>query len=311
MLDTRCRYMELRQLKCFVTTAEELHFRRAAEIVHIAQPALSHQIKQLEEELGVQLFERDKRHVALTNAGRAFYLRARVLLDSSCQAIQEARNINRGEVGSIAIGFISTAALDIIPAALKWFWEIYPKVVIELREQGPGEQIDELKRGLLDIGFTISSIVDEDLKVVEVFKDNLMVVLPETHRLVGQEKIALADVCGETLFVPVQHARFGYYEIVMEAYRAAGVKPKSIQCVRMIQTSEILVHSGLGIALIPSCFAKVAVRGVVYRKLSSPRPQFSICAVWNENNSSPVLQRFCSEFIATRMLLPSKHKSGT
>jgi DNA-binding transcriptional LysR family regulator len=298
--------MELRQLQCFVITAEELHFRRAAEIVHIAQPALSHQIKQLEEELGVQLFERDKRHVALTPAGRAFYRRARVLLDSSCQAIQEARSINRGEVGSIAIGFISTAVLEIIPDALRFFHEAYPKIVVELREEGPGEQMDDLKRGLIDIGFTIARIVDEGFRVVELKTIDLMIALPESHRLAAQEEVAFADFTGETLLIPVQHARFGYYEIVMEAYRAAGEKPKNIQCVRMLQTSELLVRSGLGIALMPASFSQVSVSGVVYRKLAPPRPQISVCAVWNENNSSLVLQNFCNQFIATRALIDSK-----
>ncbi|BDU71799.1 LysR substrate-binding domain-containing protein [Mesoterricola silvestris] len=289
--------MELRQLKYFVATAEELHFRKAAERVHVAQPALSQAIHQLEEEIGTLLFERTNRKVILTPAGRVFYARAKVMADNACMAVREARGVGRGDAGTIAIGFISTAALKVLPAALRHFKDVIPTAQVELCELGPGEQMDELARGHLDIGLTISEVLDEGYRVLEICREPLIAALPDTPAFAALERVDLRAVSGETVITPLRHPRRGYYETVADAYRRAGVKPANIQCVRMIQTGLMLVQAGLGVSLIPESFTQIQLKGVIYRPLVDPAPEIAVSAVWRQDNETPLLQKFISEFI--------------
>jgi DNA-binding transcriptional LysR family regulator len=287
--------MELRQLKYFLATAEELHFRRAAELVHVAQPALSHQIHQLEEEIGVVLFERNNRKVSLTPAGRVFFERAKVVVDNAQKALQEARSIGRGDAGTLTIGFISTAAMVVLPSALRFLQERLPSAEIELRELDPSHQIDALQVGQLDLGFTISEILDEEFSVRRVGREPLIAALPDLPRFRALEQADLRELAPETAILPSRHARRGYYETVTAAYRGAGVKPARIQCVRMIQTGLVLVGAGLGVALVPACFTHIRMDGVIYRPLADPAPAVEISAVWRKENRSPLLLKFIQD----------------
>ncbi|WP_306601889.1 LysR substrate-binding domain-containing protein [Geothrix sp. 21YS21S-2] len=287
--------MELRQLKYFIATAEELHFRKAAERVHVAQPALSQAIHQLEEEIGTLLFERNNRNVALTAAGRVFYARARVMADNACMAVHEARGVGRGDAGMVAIGFISTAAMKVLPATLKHFKEVIPAAQLELRELGPGEQMEELARGQLDIGITISEVLDEGFGVLEICREPLIAALPDRPPYAASDHVDIRDLVDETIITPSRHPRRGYYETVADAYRKAGVKPANIQCVRMIQTGLMLVGADLGIALVPESFKAIQIKGVIYRPLAEPRPEIAVSAVWRSDNVSPLLHKFITE----------------
>lgn len=289
--------MELRQLKYFLATAEELHFRRAAERVHVAQPALSQQIHQLEEEIGTLLFERTNRKVTLTPAGKVFYARAKVIVDNACKALHEARGVGRGDMGTVNIGFISTAAMRVLPAALRHFKEEIPTAEIELRELGPGEQMEELTRGLLDIGLTIAEVLDEGFEVIEVCRERLIAALPDLPAHSALTEVDLKDLAEMTIITPVRHARRGYYETVMDAYRKAGIKPVHVQTVRMLQTGLMLVGAGLGVALIPESFTQIHIKGVIYRPLVEPCPEIAVSAVWRSDNQSPLLRKFIREFI--------------
>ncbi|MDR3671281.1 MAG: LysR substrate-binding domain-containing protein [Holophaga sp.] len=289
--------MELRQLKYFLATAEELHFRRAAELVHVAQPALSQQIHQLEEEIGVTLFERSNRKVALTPAGKTFYERARILVDNASKAIQDTRSIGRGDAGTLTISFLSTAAMSILPSAFRFIWETIPSAEIDLRELGPQEQVDSLHLGQVDLGFVIAEILDEEFSIRCVGKEKLIAALPATPEFSRMEQVDLGTLAKETTIVPVRHSRRGYFETVMAAYRNEGVKPARIQCTRMIQTGLVLVSTGLGISLVPESFVHVQIDGVLYRPLVDPGPTIEISAVWRKDNKSPLLLRFVQEFI--------------
>ncbi len=287
--------MELRQLKYFIATAEELHFRKAAERVHVAQPALSQAIHQLEEEIGTLLFERNNRNVALTAAGKVFYARARVMADNACMAAREARGVGRGDAGTVAIGFISTAAMKVLPATLRHFKEVIPAAQLELLELGPGEQMEELARGHLDIGLTISEVLDEGFRVLEIDREPLIAALPETQAFAALDKVNLGDLADHSIITPSRHPRRGYYETVADAYRKAGVRPANIQCVRMIQTGLMLVGAGLGISLVPESFKAIQIKGVIYRPLADPRTEIAVSAVWRSDNVSPLLHKFVTE----------------
>jgi len=287
--------MELRQLKYFIATAEELHFRKAAERVHVAQPALSQAIHQLEEEIGTLLFERNNRNVALTAAGKVFYARARVMADNACMAAREARGVGRGDAGTVAIGFISTAAMKVLPATLRHFKEVIPAAQLELLELGPGEQMEELARGHLDIGLTISEVLDEGFRVLELYREPLIAALPETPAFAVLDRVNLGDLAEQTIITPSRHPRRGYYETVADAYRKAGVRPANIQCVRMIQTGLMLVGASLGIMLVPESFKAIQIKGVIYRPMADPQTEIAVSAVWRSDNVSPLLHKFVSE----------------
>jgi DNA-binding transcriptional LysR family regulator len=289
---TRGLAMELRKLKYFIATAESLHFRKAADLVNVTQPALSKQIHELEEEIGVPLFERNNRRVELTPAGKVFYDRARVILDGADKALHEARNVGRGMAGTLHIGFLTTAAMYVLPKALLRFRTAVPSAEIDLRELGPEEQMEELKKGSLDIGILIAEVLDEGFEVTELSRSRLIAALPDTEPFSQSADVALKDLAGWTTIVPVRHSRHGYYENVMEAYQKARAHPERIQTVRMIQTGIALVGGGLGIALVPECFALMQAQGVVFRPLRDVVQEVTLSATWREGNRSPMLREF-------------------
>ena len=143
--------MELRHLRYFIAVAEELHFRRAAERLHMSQPPLSQQIRQLEEEIGAQLLLRNQRKVELTAAGAAFLVRAREILDAVEDAAREARRVQRGEVGRLAVGFVGSAMYSFVPELLRAFREQAPDIGLRLHELGTTEQLRQLDDGRLDV----------------------------------------------------------------------------------------------------------------------------------------------------------------
>jgi len=155
--------MEIRQLKYFVAVAEELHFRRAAEILHVAQPALSRQIHNLEREVDAKLFERSKHKVELTDVGQSLLARARIILMESRKAIADAQAIKGGEAGTLIVGFVSSATIDVLPSFLRTIRHQLPNFETELMPLGSGEQIEALGRSVIDIGFLHAKLNDPEL----------------------------------------------------------------------------------------------------------------------------------------------------
>jgi DNA-binding transcriptional LysR family regulator len=284
--------MELRKLKYFIATAEALHFRKAADLVHVTQPALSKQIQELEEEIGVRLFERSNRKVELTPAGQVFYERARVILESADQALHEARGVGRGLAGTVRIGFLSSAALRVLPQALARFRFAVPTAEIDLRELGPEEQMAELNKGLLDVGILIAEVLDDGFEVATLDRCRLVAALPSTPEYTAAEDVCLRDLARWTTIVPVRHSRHGFYERVLEAYQQARVQPARIQTVRMIQTGITLVGAGLGVALVPELFSGHQQPGVVFRPLRDVHQEIVLSAAWRRDNQMPLVREF-------------------
>ena len=183
--------MELRHLRYFAAVAEQLHFRHAAELVHVAQPALSQQIRQLEEEIGVKLFERSRHKVRLTPAGKAFYENTQRILRQVDQAVSKAKKVELGDAGSIRIGFVSTAAIRVLPDAVKKLQKQAPSAEVELNELSAGEQIDGLYREQLDIGFLHAKLSQDILKTKTVARDRLVAAVPAASKLAGRTRVDL------------------------------------------------------------------------------------------------------------------------
>jgi DNA-binding transcriptional LysR family regulator len=283
--------MELRHLRYFVAVAEALHFHHAVEIVHIAQPALSQQIRQLEQEIGVLLFERSHHKVMLTQAGKAFYVKAQTILKDAKQAISDARDAEHGNAGTVVIGFVSTAAIAVLPRVLANFREQTLRAQVELQEMPPDEQIDSLYRRTIDVGFFHAKLEEAAFDSLVVSRDRLILALPMGHRFARRSTVNLKDLAEETAILPARHSISGYFERARAVYQAAGIQPERIHHTRLLQTGLLLVAAGLGVSLVPECFKVVRVRGVVYRRLANEPDAIDLLAAWRRDNTSALLQR--------------------
>lgn len=291
--------MEIRQIRYFLAVAEELHFTRAADKLHVAQPALSQQIRQLEEEIGAKLLERTNRRVELTPAGELFRKRALGAMEQLHRAAAEAGQEGRGEAGSLSVGFVSSAVWGVLPAMLRQFRKTAPLAEIELRELDPAQQLQDIRERRLDLGMMHAVLDQPELSTVVISRDRLIVALPEKHQAAGKPGVSLKSLAGETFLIPKRHASAGFHELVIAACNQAGFVPARTQATRLLQTAVGLVAGGAGIALVPESFrANLRIRGVVYRSLRGETPVADLIAVWRADNPSPLLARFRRELDA-------------
>src|SRR3954471_20944169 len=190
--------MELRHLRYFVAVAEELHFRRAAERLHVSQPPLSQQIRALERELGVTLFERNRRRVELTTAGEALLGEARGILAAVEHAVDLTQRVARGEAGALAIGFVGSAMYGRLPDVLREFHAARPAVQLRLRELPTGAALDALAEGRIDVGVVRPAQVEAGIAIDIVRREAVVVALPADHELAARRRLTLRELWGET-----------------------------------------------------------------------------------------------------------------
>jgi DNA-binding transcriptional LysR family regulator len=300
--------MEIRQLRYFLAVAEELHFTRAAALLHVAQPALSHQIRQLEEEIGAKLLDRTNRRVRLTPAGNIFRDRVRVSLDQAARAASEAGKVGRGEAGSISVGVGSSAVWTVLPRLLRRFQRMAPAASIDIREMEPSEQMEGLRHETLDFGLLRAPVNDPELDSIVISSEKLIVALPERHRAASQRHVDLRSLVKETLVVPRRQSMPASHEIALNACQEAGFTPAKIITTRFLQTALCLVAGRLGFALVPELFGHtLRVRGVVYRPLAGQTSITELTAAWRKDNNLPLARRFQNELrsLATAAQGPS------
>jgi len=283
--------MELRHLRYFVAVAEELHFSRAAARLRIAQPPLSQQIRHLEHELGVALFERTRRHVELTAAGRAFLEESRRMLAQAERAARIAQRVGGGEIGQLAIGFVPSADLDLLPRVLRVFGARFPDVELELQTLLPAAQVDALLGGAIQVGIVRMPLAGRGLVVEPIESEPLVAVLPAKHRLARRSEIELADLAGDTILMFPRHVAPGYYDVLISACRGAGFTPRVVHPGSM-QTNLALVSAGMGVSLLPASIRNLRRTGVVHRPLAPPVPTVELAVVWRRDERSPVVTAF-------------------
>lgn len=284
--------MELRQLRYFVTLAEELHFGRAARRLHITQPPLSMAIAALERELGVRLFARAPRRVTLTHAGAAFFEQARLLLARAQDAVELARAADRGAVGRLRIGFMSGSIYTLLPPLLREYASRYPEVQLELRELPMPEQLLQLRRGELDLGVVRPPVEDAELEAETVFEEPLVVALPRGHRLARLSRIAVQRLAGEPFVMFQRRPGLVMHHLVLRFCLQHGFAPRVVQEVAQSHAVVGLVSAGIGVALVPESIQGTRLRGVVYRPLAEPSPPVLTALVWRRGDGSPVLAAF-------------------
>lgn len=288
--------MEIRHLRYFCVLAEQLHFTKAALLLNVAQPALSHQIKQLEAELGTQLVERSNRRVRLTAAGEVFRGRAARILEEIDQAAREAARAGQGDAGSLVVGVVSTAVCSVLPEILRGIRREAPNISIDIREMEPAEQVDALRRETIDIGLLFLAIQDAAFDSLVVSRERLIVALPTGHPAAGADKVRLNDLAEETFLIPRRQPVPGFHEVVLETLRSRGISAPRLQPTRLLQTAVFLVAGHLGAALVPESFRNhLRVRGCVYRDIAGAPANADLIGLWRSGTVQPVLGRFIQQ----------------
>ncbi|HMF54063.1 MAG TPA: LysR substrate-binding domain-containing protein, partial [Edaphobacter sp.] len=250
--------IELRHLRYFVAVAEELHFGRAAQRLHLAQPPLSQQIRKLEEILGHALFIRTSRSVKLTSAGQIFLERARRVLRNVQEDLEEARSIGRGEVGFLRVGFIGSSMLTPLPAMLGQYRRQYPKVQLQLSETFTSGLIQALTKNTLDAGFLRDGGPTDGLHVEKLFSEPFVAVLPSKHPLAEHKTISAAKLRNEPFVFFSPTAGHRAYEKPISLCEQHGFRPRVVQEAPQWLTILRLVGAGLGVSIAPACVAQIA-----------------------------------------------------
>jgi DNA-binding transcriptional LysR family regulator len=284
--------MELRQLRYFVAVAEELHFRRAAERLHVSQPPLSHQIQALEAEMGCLLLARTRRRVELTPAGAAFLRDARAILAELDAAVATARQIHAGQTGRLRINFVGSALLSIVPGAVQRFRDARPEVEVELRERATVDQVRAVLDGVVDLGLVRPPIEPHrDLRVQTVVREPTFVVVPAGHPLAELEVVALARVAAEPLVLFPRDQAPGFHDVLINALAGTGVAPRVVQYAPETTTIIGLVAAGIGVSLVPASVRRLEIEGVAYRPVPEA-PDVELAAITRADDASPLVQAF-------------------
>jgi DNA-binding transcriptional LysR family regulator len=305
--------MELRHLRYFLAVAEELSFRRAAGRLHVAQPSLSSQIRQLEDEIDVRLLERDTHRVVLTAAGRSFLENCRRTLRDVEDTTRTAQLVSRGEAGKISIGFVASLGLGLLPAVLRTYRRKFPQVDVGLAEMDTSQQIKALNEHRLDLGFVGLGLPSDemtDLRVETVAQEKLFVVLPQDHPLAHPRRmkgkpIALSALADQPFLFAERSSAPVYNPWLMVLCREAGFQPHVLQEAGQPVTVLNYVAAGLGITILPQQFRRLRMVGVTFVPLVSSVPPYRYCAAWSPENKHPAVQKLVE--IARQVA----HKTGS
>lgn len=285
--------MDTRKLENFLALAETLHFTRASEEVLIAQPALSRQIKQLEEEIGAELFKRNKRNVSLTKAGLYFRQAARQTIDQLNHAIEKTKLIHSGAAGGIRIGYTHSIVQSILPAIIRQIRSEFPGVNTVLREMTNNEQYRSLTEQKIDIGFATNPIVPSNLKSKVFFEDFFVVVLPENHPVLKRKRRDFSAFAGETFILPNEVEGSGYLRTVESICLDAGFVPNVMHHTSSVNSAFRLVEAGLGITIEPKASLMGQNLAIKFIELNKIPQKAQSTILWTENTEEeqlPILQ---------------------
>lgn len=315
--------IDLRAWRQFVAVAEELHFGRAAQRLHMTQPPVTQAIAQLEKTLGIVLFDRTRRRVALTPAGEALLPDVRDMLERAKALPARARAAAAGEVGRVRLAFVSTIGFERLPVWVREFRALCPEVALELVEATGDVQLEGFARGEIDAGLMLHSpgFAPPGLERLPVADEPLVLALPAAHPLARADRLALADVLAEPLVMFPRRIVPSLHDAILGLYHAAGRSPIVAQEAIQMQTIVNLVWGGLGVAWVPESVTQFRRAGVVYRaadafapagrrRKAAPLPRCETSLVWPAAADNAALDRFV-RFVAERGLPPTSPKRHT
>lgn len=298
--------MDFRRLRYFVAVAETLSFSRAAEQLHISQPPLSQQIKLLEEDLGVLLFERTRRVVRLTEAGNLFYRQAIDILQRYAEAREVCALSRDGRAGKLRLAFTASVPMfEAFPRLLHAFRQSYPRIDIDLRHLSTGEQLQALQANEIDIGFlrpSSSFRSPSSMEVMELWRDELVLAVASDHQLARPDaRPTLLDLADEDFILFPQALGCGLFEHITTLTTQAGFAPRIVQEARENSTTLALVAAGLGISIVPSIYAGTKPPGVVFIPLEDANTQSRIIMATTHGQANASIRLFTQHAHPFRM----------
>jgi DNA-binding transcriptional LysR family regulator len=296
--------MELKHLRSFLAVAERLSFIRAAEHLHLSQPALSSQIQNLEDELGVTLFFRTRRVVRLTPEGEVFVEEARATLACAEQAIERVQKASRGEVGHLHIAFVSSAALEIVPRIVAAVRRKLPQVSVEIRNMHTSVQLQGLRDGTVDIGFVRLPLQHDDLNLQVIHREPFAIVLPKSHPLAKRARIKLSDLRDESFVAYGRQWAPGFFDSIIRLCTDAGFSPNIVQETGEMYTAVALVVAGVGIAILPRAIVLAQRTDVVFKALPLSLGVSEIAIATRKDRDTPLLRSFLAIAQRHARLLP-------
>jgi len=282
--------MELRQIRYFQRVAAEMSFTRAAEVLNMAQPPLSRQIKMLEEEMGVELFERVGRGIKLTEAGRYFLDQTDLMLKKLSETVQATQRVGRMEKRRVGIGFVPSVLYGYMPGFIRQLRALDQSIEISLVEMITLQQFEALKTGRIDIGIGRILLSDPEIERLVLWEERLIVALPKEHDLAKCTTLSIEQLIPEALILYPARPRPSYADYVLDIFRQQGGVPEQIQEVNELQTALGLVAAGFGLAIVPESVEGLFSKDVKYVSLTSPGCTSPIMLSWRKNDQSDFLQ---------------------
>ncbi len=292
--------MELRHLRYFTAVAEELHFGRAAARLHIAQSPLSQQIRRLERELGVSLFERSRRSVRLTDAGRLLQEHAAPLLAQADRLEATMRDAAAGRTGALTVGFVGSATYTTLPAVVRAHRLAYPEVEVRLVEMTTGPQVDALIAGQIDVGFVRPPVRSDAIAVTPLVEERLLVALPDSHPLVKRRAVDVQALATEPFVSFPRQIGSGLYDEILAVCTAAGFSPIVVQEANEMQTIVSLVSAGIGVALVPESMQAFGRPHVVFRELRGSAVTLRLALAHRAGDDGPLVRQFRETAVSVR-----------
>jgi DNA-binding transcriptional LysR family regulator len=284
--------MELRHLRAFVAVADELHFGRAAARLHMAQPPLSQLLRRLEGELGLVLFDRNRRRVELSDAGAALLPAARATVASADGLVALAGDVAGGLAGSLTIGFVGSAAAGTLPALVRRLRAEAPDVRLSLRELTSARQQTALREGTIGVGLLRERPPGDELSSTVVVREALLAALPAGHPLCRRARLSVADLADEPWVLFPRGEGPAFFDRIAGLCRAAGFAPRVEQEAIYMPTIVNLVAAGLGVSLVPAAMREIAPDGLELRPLRERDADIPLVLAWRTAADSPVLHRF-------------------
>lgn len=294
--------MELRHLRYFVAVAEEENVSRAALRLHVSQPGLSRQVRDLEDELGFLLFQRGPKSLRLTNAGKAFLDQARSVLQRVDLAVEAARAVAQNTPAEIQVGYAPTLTVRILPPALRLFHANFPNVRVALNDLSTEGMLAQLRSEQIHVALMVRPLprMLRGLDFKELARDPLRVAVAPKHRLAGADSLTLAQVAAEPLLAYSRKDYPEYHELLAHTFRSIRPKPRIVEEHDSVTDIIIAVESGRGLALLPSLLSCMAGARLNLISITDAAPEVIIGAVWKGASVSPLVR----QFIATAAAIP-------
>lgn len=284
--------LELRHLRYFMAVAKEKNFRRASEQLYITQPGLSRQIKQMEEVLGVKLFNRTNKKVTITPAGEFLEKELVFIFNHLDTTFHQLQLINDGQEGEIRLGFVNSAMQTLLPPMLKKMQENFPQIHFSLKEISSNKQLEHLLTNEIDIGFVRSNIVPDSLNIKTIFKEKFAVVLPTKHPLNERNFRHVGQLSKEPFIMFSQEDSPDYYDKIMSICENKGFTPQVSHRTVHDNTIFKLVENGLGVAIVPNSFQKGLNLDIKFIELKNIPQEAKLSVVWSKTNRNPALTKF-------------------